>query len=169
LEEHIQLLRSEVPDAAASWSRPENVHLTLKFFGNIDQDRIQAISAAIARAVGTQFRISVGGSGVFPKASQARVLWIGISDPTGKLAELQRRVEDECAAQGVEKEERAFRPHLTIARLRRPDGARQLAEAHLRMGFEPNEVLVKELILFRSELSSKGPTYTPVTRHVMEL
>jgi 2'-5' RNA ligase len=167
LEEHIQLLRSEVPDAAASWSRPENVHLTLKFFGNIDQDRIPNISAALSRAVSERFEIIVGGTGVFPKPSQARVLWIGVNDPSGKLTELQRRVEEECAVEGFEKENRAYRPHLSTARLRRPEGARELAEAHLRMGFASVEVPVEELVLFRSELSSKGSIYTSIARHRM--
>jgi len=171
LKHHIHQLREAQPDAAASWSRPENIHLTLKFFGNVGQNRIPNISAALSRAVAsdTPFQIRVGGVGVFPRPSQARVLWIGVLDPTAKLTELQEAVEQECATEGFEKEERAYRPHLTIARLRRPEGARQLAEAHLGLMFEPSELTVNELVLFRSELSSKGSIYTPLTRHELVL
>ena len=73
---------------------------------------------------------------------------------------LQRQLENECAKKGFEKEDRAYRPHLTIARLRKPEGARRLADAHLQMKFEPVEIELNELIVFRSELSSKGSRYT---------
>ena len=162
LRDHIARLREAVPDVAASWSRVENVHLTLKFFGNVEVDRIELISAAASRTVGefSTFPIGIGGTGVFP-----RVLWIGISDPGGQLAELQKRFDNETADFG--KENRAFRPHLTIARIRRPEGARRLADAHLQMEFKPVEITLNEVIVFRSELSPKGSRYTPLTRHLI--
>jgi len=165
LEDHVLRLRKEVPDAAASWSRVENIHLTLKFFGNGEVKRIEKISAAAERVVKqfSKFQIGVGETGVFPKPSRPQVLWIGVSDPSGQLSALQERFESECAAEGFEKENRAYRPHLTIARLRKPEGARSLAEAHLKMKFEPIDVDVKELVTFRSELSPKGSKYTVIS------
>ena len=164
LEEHILRLRKEVPDAAASWSRVENIHLTLKFFGNVEVKRIEKISAAAERVVKqfSTFPIGVGETGVFPRPSRPQVLWIGVSDPSGQLSALQAKFEDECAAEGFKKEDRAYRPHLTIARLRKPEVARQLADAHLQMKFEPIEIDLKELVLFRSELSPKGSKYTVI-------
>ncbi|HSL53853.1 MAG TPA: RNA 2',3'-cyclic phosphodiesterase [Pyrinomonadaceae bacterium] len=165
LEDHVRRLRNEVPDVAASWSRVENIHLTLKFFGNVEVNRIQKISEAAERAVREfpAFQIGVGGTGVFPRASRPQVLWIGVSDPSGQLNALQEKFENECAAEGFEKENRAYRPHLTIARLRRPEGTRELADAHLKMQFEPIDVEVKELVTFRSELSPKGSKYTVIS------
>jgi 2'-5' RNA ligase len=165
LEDHVRRLRKEVSDVAASWSRVDNIHLTLKFFGNVEVKRIEKISAAAERVVKqfAAFQISVGETGVFPRPSRPQVLWIGVSDPSGQLAALQKKFEDECAAEGFPKEDRAYRPHLTIARLRKPEGARQLAEAHLGMKFEPIEVEVKELVVFRSELSPKGSKYTVIS------
>ena len=167
LQEHIARLRKEVPDAAASWSRVENIHLTLKFFGNVALDRIPKISAAATRTTEqfSKFEIDVGNTGVFPRPSRAQVLWIGVNDPTGKLAALQKRLEDQCAAEGFEKEDRAYKPHLTIARLRKPEGARQLADTHLNMNFPLIEVSLHELVVFRSELSSKGSKYTSISHH----
>jgi RNA 2',3'-cyclic 3'-phosphodiesterase len=167
LEEHILKLRKAVPDVAASWSRVENIHLTLKFFGNVALDRIPAITAAASRAVAefSPFAIGVGDTGVFPRPSRPQVLWIGVSDPSGKLSALQERLENECAAEGFSKEDRAYRPHLTIARIRRPEGARRLADTHLQIPFPTTEVELKELILFRSELSPKGSKYTPISTH----
>ncbi|HSE18905.1 MAG TPA: RNA 2',3'-cyclic phosphodiesterase [Pyrinomonadaceae bacterium] len=165
LEEHVRRLRKEVPDAAASWSRVENIHLTVKFFGNIEMKRITRISEAAERVVSqfSTFQIGVGETGVFPRPSRPQVLWIGVSDPSGQLTALQEKFENECAAEGFPKEDRAYRPHLTIARLRRPERARQIAEAHLQMQFEPIDIALKELVLFRSELSPKGSKYTVIS------
>ena len=167
LRDHVRRLREAVPDASASWTRVENIHLTLKFFGNVNVDRIPGISEAAARTVKefSAFAIGVGKTGVFPKPGRAQVLWIGVSDPSGKLVELQQRLENEFAKEGFEKEGRAYRPHLTIARLRKPEGARRLADTHLQTEFEPAEITLREVIVFRSELSSKGSKYTAVSRH----
>ena len=167
LRRHIQQLREAVPEAAASWTRVENIHLTLKFFGNVDVARISTISDAASRAVKefSTFSIGVGETGVFPKPSRAQVLWIGVSDPSGKLLSLQQQLENECAKKGFDKEDRAYRPHLTIARLRKPEGARRLADVHLQMKFEPLDIELKELVVFRSELSSKGSRYTAISNH----
>src|SRR5215510_4331821 len=98
LQEHIAGLRKEVPDAAASWSRVENIHLTLKFFGNVALDLIPMISAAATHTTEqfSKFQIEVGNTGVFPRPSRAQVLWIGVNDPTAQLSTLQKTFEQEC-------------------------------------------------------------------------
>jgi len=171
LEDHILRLRKEVPEAAPSWSRVENIHLTLKFFGNVEVNRVEKISAAAERVVKqfSTFSIAVGGTGVFPRPSRPQVLWIGVNDPSGQLSALQEKFEDECAAEGFEKEDRAYRPHLTIARLRKPDGERHLAGAHLKMKFDPIELELNELVVFRSELSPKGSKYTSLSTHQLRV
>jgi 2'-5' RNA ligase len=165
LQQHIVSLRKQVPEPPASWSRVENIHLTLKFFGNVELDRIPMISAAATRTTEqfSKFEIQVGNTGVFPRPSRAQVLWIGVSDPSGQLSALQKQFEAECAAAGFEKEDRAYHPHLTIARLRKPD--RQLADTHLNLNFPSVAVRVHELVFFRSEPSSKGSRYTPISHH----
>ena len=168
---HISTVRRAVPEASASWGRPENTHLTVKFFGNVAQSRINGISAATDRAVANSnpFNIVIGGSGVFPGVSRARVLWIGVADPDGELNQMHNRVENECVQEGFEKETRAFRPHLTVARLRRPEGSRPLAETHLKTKFAEVIVPVNELVVFRSELSSPGSKYTSLSRHPLNM
>jgi 2'-5' RNA ligase len=170
MAEHSQRVREAVPNAAASWSRPENIHLTVKFFGNVDQAKAPAITAAATRVVKefSPLRIEVGKTGVFPRPSRPQVLWIGVEDASGALAKFQQTLEDEFAREGFSKEDRAFKPHLTIARIRRPQNANQLADAHLRMEFSPVEIVLSELVLFRSELSSKGSKYTSISRHRLE-
>lgn len=170
IHEHAQRVREAVPDAAASWSRPDNIHLTMKFFGNVDQAQVPAISAAASRVVKefSPIQIEVGKTEVFPRPSRPQVLWIGIDDRSGALSKLQERLEDEFALEGFAKEDRAFRPHLTIARIRKPQNANQLAEVHLGLEFSAVAVRLDELTLFRSELSSKGSKYTAISRHRLE-
>jgi RNA 2',3'-cyclic 3'-phosphodiesterase len=166
LNDHAQAVREVVPEASASWSRPENVHLTLKFFGNVCKENLPRISAAAERVVKDypRFQIKIGGTGVFPKPSRAQVLWIGVDDPSGRLSALQERLEEEFASEGFAKEDRAYRPHLTIARIRKPEGVRHLAETHLQLSFK-QPLNVKDFVVFRSELSSKGSRYTAISRH----
>ena len=168
LAEHAQQLRQKNPEASASWSRPENVHLTLKFFGNVPTQDLSKISAAASRAAKefSLFQIRIGGTGVFPRRSRPQVLWIGVEDASGHLSDLQQRLEEEFAIEGFPKDDRGYRPHLTIARLRKPEDARQLAEAHIQTKFSFIEVPVNEFVLFRSELSSKGSRYMPISKHV---
>jgi len=165
--EHINKLKNRVPNTQASWNRDGKFHLTLKFIGETPQARVERVSLAADHAVHNlaPFSLIVEGTGVFPKSGTPKVLWLGISDPSGKLTELQTRLEQQCVQAGFAKEERAFRPHLTVARLRKPHGARALAAAHKEMGFAAVEVQVAELLVIRSELSSQGSKYTIITRH----
>jgi 2'-5' RNA ligase len=95
------------------------------------------------------------------------VFWIGIADPSGRLAQLQAKLDDECLRFGFEKEARAFNPHLTIARGRKLQGARALAALHREAGFTAIQAGVNELSVIRSELSSKGSDYTTISRHIL--
>ncbi len=167
IADHIARLQEQAPEARAAWNRDENLHLTLKFLGDIATTRVPALSRAAERAAGAvqAFELIVAGCGSFPPRGPARVLWIGIEDPTGRLAQLYQALENECAKEGFAREERAFHPHLTIARLRKPQGARRLAEAHKLLGFEPVEFRVNELRVIRSELLREASRHTVISRH----
>ncbi len=165
--QHIARLREAVPTAQASWSRDTKLHLTLKFLGEVPQDSVQSFSMAASRAVEgfAPFKILLEQTGIFPKHGSPRVLWLGINDPDGKLGDLQSHLEDESAHAGFGKEDRQFSPHLTVARLRKPQHARTLASAHKQLVFEPAEITVSELLVIRSELNSEGSKYTVISRH----
>jgi 2'-5' RNA ligase len=169
ISQHITRLRAAAPDSTASWSRPESVHLTLKFIGEIAQNRVGHLSQAAAIAVAgfSPFEILITNTGSFPKHGTPRVFWIGVDDYSERLKQLQAKLEDECLQLGFAKEARAFNPHLTIARGRKPQGARALAAAHKEIGFTATEVNVKELTVIRSELSSKGSNYSVISRHML--
>src|SRR5216684_8073349 len=92
LQEHINRLRESVPDARASWSREENLHLTLKFLGDTPVSQIETLSQAAKRAANKAipFELIVTGAGAFPPRGQPRVLWIGIEDTSEQLGKLQQ-------------------------------------------------------------------------------
>jgi 2'-5' RNA ligase len=165
--ERVRRLRAGFSDVRASWERPEKLHITLKFLGDIEQARVAVLSDAAARAVAgvEPFELTIDEPGSFPPHGQPRVLWLGIVDATGKLAFMQSALETECAAVGFPRESRAFKPHLTLARMRSPHGARELAAAHRETPFEPQRFKVSELIVMLSELGPGGSRYTPLTRH----
>ena len=113
LEKHIERVRNAVPESQPSWTRVNNIHLTLKFFGNVEHTRVSRITDALSRAIEnvSQFKVSIGGAGAFPNNRQPRVLWIGINDSNGQLKRLHESVEAECDRKGFEREARAYRPH----------------------------------------------------------
>jgi RNA 2',3'-cyclic 3'-phosphodiesterase len=167
---HAARLRRDFPDTHASWVRPEGLHVTLKFIGEVAAPRVEALaSAAAAAAEGfAPFGLSVEEAGTFPPRGAARVLWLGLRDESGGLARLQRRLEAECEAAGFPAEPRAFKPHLTLARLRQPKGTYELFEAHRRSTFGPYSFKVSELVVMRSELGPGGSRYTALSRHELD-
>ena len=167
--DYIKRLRDKVPDVSASWSREDNLHLTLKFLGDVPIARIGDVSAAASAAVRAsgRFELILGGCGVFPTRGKPTVLWIGIEDPQGGLHKVQQRLEEECAARGFIRDSRAYHPHLTIARIRKPQRPKDLAVAHLASDFPAQTFTAKELVVFRSELLPQGSRHTPISCHVL--
>jgi 2'-5' RNA ligase len=167
IADHIDRLRSSIPEARASWSREDTLHLTMKFLGDVPVANVEKLSAAawIAASKVGPFEIVVEGCGAFPPRGQPKVLWIGIDDPSGQLSELNCALEDECANAGFAREPRAFHPHLTIARIRQPHGSRQLVAVHKEIGFNREATRVSELAVIRSELRSEGARHSVISRH----
>lgn len=166
--EHITSLRQQVPESHAKWERPEKLHLTLKFLGDISTaDVVLLTRAAQTTAVSIKpFELALDGTGFFPprNLARARVLWLGVLDPTGSLGQLQAALETACADQGFAREERPFSPHLTLARLRGEKSDQMLARAHQSTPFAKITFSVSELMVMKSELLPTGSRYTPLAR-----
>ena len=163
---YIATLREAATSVRAGWCNEEKLHLTLKFFGDVEEARIPNLSRAIERAasLARSFELILRGTGAFPPAGMPRVLWLGVVDTSGGLAELQHHTEDECEDVGFARERKRFHPHLTIARLRSPEGARALAALHKSMEFESPAFTVNEIVLMRSEQAPHGSRYTPLEK-----
>jgi 2'-5' RNA ligase len=103
---HAERLRASFPDVRAGWERAEKLHVTLKFFGEVDEARLDSMHAAGLRVASslTPFNISIAGCGAFPKGRAPRVLWLGVGEGAGALIELQKTLEDEFAHEGFVRE-----------------------------------------------------------------
>jgi 2'-5' RNA ligase len=150
-------------DSEISWTRPSNIHLTLKFLGNVQAARIGSIRLAAERASSTkrQFDLQLGGAGCFPNAKHPNVLWVGVKLPQ-VLSDLQRDLEVELEAAGFPKEGRKFAPHLTIGRVRNPRNASSVAGALVSSGFAAETFRARHIIVMKSELKPTGSIYTPL-------
>ena len=150
-------------DAQVSWVKPSNIHLTIKFLGDVAASKIENIRLAVERAANpiNKFEIEVGGAGCFPAPRNPRVLWVGLANLPESLKQLHVRIEDELAREGFEREAKRLSPHLTIGRVRAPKGASRVAEDLIARGFVPERFEAREVIVMRSDLNPKGSIYTP--------
>ena len=145
------------------WVRPEGIHLTLKFFGDISENDVANIATVVERAVeGVKpFTLAIGGAGVFPDQHRPRVLWLGMNGDVPRLLIFQKELERSLQLVGFAPEERPFRPHLTLGRIKSPKGLTGLARV-LEKGEEyaAGRFIASGLGLFQSELTPRGAVYT---------
>jgi RNA 2',3'-cyclic 3'-phosphodiesterase len=145
------------------WVKTENIHLTLKFLGEVDEDEVDGIAAVLIEAVNgfAPLRLAAAGVGVFPSVKRARVVWIGISGQIPELSALQCAIEDRLARIGYPHEKRPFSGHLTLGRVKGPIAASRLTKA---MGafhdFASETFEVDRVVLFKSDLRPSGALYT---------
>ncbi len=156
-------LRAAAPDVA--WVAPENLHVTLKFLGQVDEAHLHALAAALAAAArgGPAFEARVVGLGAFPSVGRPRVLWAGVRDGAEALAALAARVEAACVGLGFAPETRPFAAHVTLGRvrsLRCPRRAPRLADLlDAAAGEELGRLRVERVALMESRLSPHGARY----------
>jgi len=149
--------------AAVSWTRPEGVHLTLKFLGDVEPHVIPDIVNALIGAVNNtmSFNIIVEGVGCFPNPRRPKVLWVGLQG--GEiLSQLQSAVETVTEPLGFPKENRRFNPHLTLGRVKDPRGIERVIRELEHLGFPRHEFTASEVRLMKSELKPTGAEYTVI-------
>ncbi|MEW6664598.1 MAG: RNA 2',3'-cyclic phosphodiesterase [Thermodesulfobacteriota bacterium] len=146
------------------WVKPENIHLTIVFLGNIRSEYVEAMEDPLRKLCLTTgpFQISLKGAGCFPNSRRPRVLWIGLEGDLERMGRFRDFLQDEMQPFGARREDRAFRAHLTLGRFRSPERAdRELDEILARYRDLTSPVCpLKELILFKSELRPGGSVYT---------
>jgi 2'-5' RNA ligase len=149
----------------AGWVRPQNIHLTLKFLGNIKTEDIDKIGGAMRVAAQDfqPFKLTVGGIGFFPGVKRPRVIWVGVGGQTQQLFALQRSLEERLAAVGYPKEKRSFKGHLTLGRFRdgvNPATIRRVMQEYSDFGKQ--EFTTHRVVLFKSDLKPSGAVYSPL-------
>jgi len=155
--------RLRATDAHVRWSRPENLHVTLKFLGDIAEENVGAARKIVedVAARHSPFEIEVAGLGAFPNMRRPRVVFAHVVDATDTLTALARALEREMVAVGAKREKRPFRSHLTLGRVKSPRGLIGLAEAMAELGDEPlGRQTVQEIVLMRSDLKPSGAVYS---------
>ncbi len=154
--------------ARVSWTASQNVHVTLSFLGDADETRVPDIAGAVERAVAgvAPFRLRIEGTGGFPTLARPRILWAGLDGETAALVGLQARIARELVAIGWPLDERPFKAHVTIGRVKneREPAVRACAEELERMELHGDEFEVAEVVLMRSDLDPRGVRYTPLAR-----
>lgn len=152
--------------AQVRWVKPQAIHLTLKFLGNIPVGRIEEIGLAVTGgSEGVDpFNISLDGLGCFPTANRPNVIWVGVREDTGALSRLQNSIEGRLSALGYKPERRKYKPHLTLGRVSRHIGAsdrRRLGDVvQTHDAGTLGGMQVREVSLMRSDLSPEGARYT---------
>ncbi len=158
-------LKPSLHSGAFRWVAPENIHITLKFLGDVLPRQVDAIQSALARVVPQHavFRLTATDLGVFPNLNRPSVLWVGLQGEMTQLHTLRDDVERVVAPLGFPTESRPFSPHLTLARLKDPSRAEVEALRDV-VRRDPvgmlGEISVAEVSLMQSELSPRGPRYT---------
>ncbi len=146
-----------------TWTRPENWHLTLRFLGEIEEQRAQALAAALPGLSFAAFDLAAGPAGFFPNAKKPRVFWLGLSQGADECAALAGQVDALCAGLGFGREERPFAPHLTLARVREAQADDWAALAAKAQAHPWPAARAEKVALWRSVLSPQGPSYRELT------
>jgi RNA 2',3'-cyclic 3'-phosphodiesterase len=146
------------------WVNRENFHFTIKFLGWVEEKSIPSILDGLEQVGGTmpQFRIISGGIGVFPDIRRPRVLWVGLQGEN--LKSLAMEVERRLEPLGFEKEQRDFKPHLTLGRWREFTGSHEPLTQELERwkNHHFGESWIREMVLFQSVLKREGAIYSPL-------
>jgi 2'-5' RNA ligase len=166
LDEAASLLKND-KTRAVRWVAGKNIHLTLKFLGKVESEKIGAISQMIQAESQpiNPFELSAGGVGAFPNFRRPRVVWVGVEAPQA-LSDLANAIDRGAQTRGFPAEERTFSPHLTLGRVSQnasPQEVQAIGQAlsAARIG-SLGSFMVTQVTLFRSDLTPGGPIYTPL-------
>lgn len=154
--------------ADVKWVETANIHITLKFLGNVDASRLQSVQAALEEALASHrpFYLRYKGCGVFPNRRRPRVVWIGTEGDLENLRALQFDIDTALEPLSFSREKRHYSPHVTVGRMRSDKNASRLVERlDTIQGEDYGLTKVDTVSLMESQLSPKGPTY----RHVHDV
>ena len=160
--QYAQEARRRLESVPASWTRRDNMHLTLRFIGEVDEAQASRIRTVLQPAVGVEpATLRLDRAGLFPPSGNPRVLWLGVRDPAAMLRRAHGIVEDRLGEVGLERESRAYTAHLTLARFRDSRGAgRQIRTTLDAMAAPDARWTADRVTLYQSRPSPKGSVYT---------
>ena len=171
MKKELTRLQEELKKAGSDvkWVNPLNIHLTLKFLGNVEESKIDEIKAILdgISQKNNAYELSLFNLGSFPSLNQLRVLWAGIDKGCSETEKIAEEIENGLEKIGFPKETRPFSAHLTIGRVRSGKNKAKLKEIITSLQVNPETCQIKSVTLYQSKLTPKGPIYTPL--HVANL
>ena len=143
------------------WVKPKNIHLTLKFLGDVDDGKIEQIKKILDQisSQNKAFEISLFKLGAFPNVDNPRVIWVGLDKGCSDAEQIAQSVEDELSKIGFEKESRPFSAHFTLGRVKSGKNKAALKESFSSALPRPKSCAINNITLFQSTLTPKGPIY----------
>ena len=173
IKELLSKIQSELKstNADVKWVTPENIHLTLKFLGEVKEEKIPRIIQSLKEACSNvkPFNIEIKNIGAFPNTKSPRVIWAGIEEGKEKLKELADLIEGSLIKLEFPEEERPFSCHITLGRVKTPENKEILCQKIGQIQFSPLSQEIKSLALFKSALTPKGPIYEKLSEEKMYL
>jgi 2'-5' RNA ligase len=167
-------LKAKVPRDSVRWVKPEGIHLTLKFLGNVPANRIEEVERVLTRSCAgfSAFSFSVGGLGCFPNPRRPRVVWVGVQEESETLKRLQKAIEEGMERLGFPPEGRRFHAHLTLGRTQRRASSgdvRRLGQLveETNIG-ELGQMEARAVSLMKSDLKPMGAVYTQLAAVELE-
>jgi len=164
LQEDLKSFRADI-----AWINSNNIHLTLKFLGEVDKQLCTEIQQACLETASkfSPFKLSLNGTGVFPNVRHPRVLWVGLAGETQILGQLQEQIDQRMAEFGFEPEEKDFRPHLTIGRIKSNRNVSELIGRAEGYSLPSLSFHVREILLMKSDLHPEGASYSELAKMKM--
>ncbi len=154
-------------DAAVRWVKAENLHVTLKFLGDVQDDEVQDVHRALSQVSCPPMSLSICGLGCFPPKGRPRVVWAGLEGDVDRLVALAGHIEQQVAPLGYPPEQRGFRAHVTIGRVKgkRHMDALMLAIERRTQQLRTPSVEIDTFVLYQSELGGGGPRYCKISTY----
>jgi RNA 2',3'-cyclic 3'-phosphodiesterase len=164
------LVRFKRSDPDIRWMRPEGMHITLKFLGDVPADRISELGDAITAGISgvRAFDAALGGAGCFPDKIHPSVLYVGVEAGRKELTALAGSVDAACATLGFKRERRPFDPHLTVGRVRPSGFAGPAIDAMKEARFASSPFRFGEVVLMKSVLDRTGAVHTVLRTYSLE-
>ena len=160
IELYVSPLKGE--RAKITWVKSGNVHITLKFLGEIPEEKVPEIYKCLEKCVKglKPFEVEITGAGGFPDMRRPRIIWVGLKKGTDELKKLANSIDDELSNLDFEKEKRGFKPHLTIGRVKYINDISGFIDKMSRLKFEGGTFTADEIFIIKSELKPTGAVYT---------
>jgi 2'-5' RNA ligase len=157
-------------NADVRWEPIEKFHITLKFLGNVEEEKLHSLGNRLEEVLSpfSAFSLTYQGVGCFPNLHHPRVVWIGAENEDGTLRRIQEAVEEVSESFGFQRDERQFHPHITIGRVKGSRNLKALVSELGNLSFTPHSAMIKEVLLMKSDLKPSGSVYAVLRKLLLK-